>query len=201
MEGRRLSKRLELLYDFTSSPSYLAWTQLPGIARDAAVELIMTPVLAGGIFKASGNPSPLDVPAKARWIAGDVALWADFHGVAYRSTPYFPIRSLPLLRGSLVAAERGESDAYVRCVFEAIWVHEADMNDPAVIEATLGRAGLDAGAYVAEFGRQEIKDRLRWNTDDAVARGAFGVPTIFVGERMFFGQDRLHFVRAALRDA
>jgi 2-hydroxychromene-2-carboxylate isomerase len=189
---------MEFLYDFVSGPCYLASTQAGGIARAAGAELILTPVLAGGIFKATDNPGPLAIPAKAKWIAEDMLLWADFYGVAFKPTPYFPIRTLPLLRGALVAEERGEANRYVEAVFEAIWAHERNLNEPEEVQAVLEAAGFDPKVYFAEIERDRIKDRLRRNTDDAVARGAFGVPTFFVEGKMFFGQDRLPFVRNAL---
>ena len=93
-------KRLEFLYDFVSGPCYLASTQVGGIASAVGAELVLMPVLAGGILKATNNPGPLAVPAKAKWIAGDMLLWAGFYGVEFKPTPYFPIRTLPLLRGA-----------------------------------------------------------------------------------------------------
>lgn len=196
-----LSKRLEFLYDFVSGPCYLASTQVGGIARAAGAELVLTPVLVGAIFKATNNPGPLGVPAKAKWIAGDMLLWADFYGVAFKPNPIFPIRTLPLLRGALVAEDRGEADRYVKAVFEAIWVHERNLNEPEEVRAVLDSAGFDPEVYFAEIERDQIKERLRRNTDDAVARGVFGVPTFFVDGEMFFGQDRLHFVRSVLERA
>ena len=182
-----------------SGPCYLASTQAGGIARAVGAELVLTPVLAGGILKATNNPGPLAVPAKAKWIAGDMLLWAGFYGVAFKPTPYFPIRTLPLLRGALVAEERGEADRYVKTVFEAIWVHERNLNEPEEVRAVLDKGGFDPEVYFDEIERDQIKGQLRQNTDDAVARGAFGVPTFFVEGEMFFGQDRLNFVRSALK--
>lgn len=194
-------KRLEFLYDFVSGPCYLASTQVGEIASAVGAELVLIPVLAGGILKATNNPGPLAVPAKAKWIAGDMLLWAGFYGVEFKPTPYFPIRTLPLLRGALVAAERGEVDRYNRAIFEAIWVHQRNLNEPEEVRRVLISSGFDPEIYFAEIERTQIKEQLRRNTDDAVTRGAFGVPTFFVEGEMFFGQDRLDFLRSALERA
>lgn len=193
-----MKKSVEFLYDFVSVPSYFAWTQLGAMAAQLDAQLLMTPVFCGGIFKAIGNPGPLAVPAKLEWYRRDLERWAKRLGIPYRPNPNSPIRSLPLMRGVLVAEERGEADRYVQTVFEATFVQGRNMSDPQVVVATLREAGFDADAYVREVERSDIKARLAQNTAQAVARGAFGVPTFFVGEEMFFGQDRLEFVREAL---
>lgn len=194
-----MSKQLEFVYDVVSFPTYLAWTQLPTIAEEAGCRLRMTPVFCGGIFKSTGNPGPLSIPAKRKWYFDDLIMRAKHLDVPFVMNPHSPIQTLPIMRGVFVAEEREEMDAYVKTMFEAIWVHARNLNETDEIRTTLVEAGLDADAYFAEIQRDDIKSRLRKNTDDAVARGAFGVPTFFVGDQMFFGQDRLDFVQEALR--
>jgi 2-hydroxychromene-2-carboxylate isomerase len=194
-----MTKTVEFLYDFVSVPSYIAWTQIGGIAAQAGAQLVMTPVFCGGIFKALGNPGPLAVPAKRAWYQRDLERWVRKLGIAFFPSPHGLLRSLPLLRGVFVAEERGEADAYVRTVFEATFVHGRNMSDPAIAAAALREAGLDADAYLKGAERDDVKARLAQNTSRAVERGAFGVPTFFVGDDMFFGQDRLEFVREALQ--
>lgn len=160
----------------------------------------MTPVLCGGIFKAIGNPGPLAIPAKRDWYARDLDKWARRRGVRLVVGPHLPVRSLPLMRGSLVAAERGEATAYVDAIFDAIYVHQRNLSDLQLVRQTLNEAGLDANAYLEAIERPDIKANLVSNTDDAVRRGVFGVPTFFVNGELFFGQDRLEFVVDALRD-
>jgi 2-hydroxychromene-2-carboxylate isomerase len=157
-------------------------------------------VLCGGIFQAIDNPGPLVIPAKRDWIMGDYVMWAQHYGVAFALNPHAPVRTLPLMRGAFVAEERGELARYLKALFEAIWVDARNLSDADEVRQTLEGAGLDPDAYFTGIERADVKDRLRQNTDDAVARGVFGVPTFFVGERMFFGQDRLEFVKRALRE-
>ena len=194
------SKRLEYFFDFGSPTSYLAWTQLPGIVAETGAELVWRPMLLGGVFKATGNASPVSVPAKGRWMGADIARWARRYGVPFRFNPHFPINTLTLMRGAaglqLRAPERFAP--YCAVVCKAMWEDAANLGDPGVLAATLAAAGFDVEAFTAMVGDPEVKARLAAITEEAVARGVFGAPTFFVGEAMFFGQDRLDFVREAL---
>jgi len=192
---------LEFVYDFVSVPCYLAWTQLSAITEESGAEIQLSPVFCGGIFKATGNPGPLVIPAKREWYAGDLMMWAAHYGVPLESNPHSPVQSLPLMRGAIIAEERGELEQYLKTMFEAVCVKALNMSDIKRVRETLNEASLDAATYFSQIERQDVKDRLRQSTDDAVVRGVFGVPTFFVGERMFFGQDRLEFVRKALGEA
>lgn len=193
-----MRKKLEFLYDFVSVPCYIAWTQVDAIAARHDADLVMLPVFCGGIFKATGNPGPLVIPAKREWYARDLQMWVKRLGIPFARNPNSPVRSLPLMRGVFVAEERGESARYIRTVYEAIHVRSTNMSDPEIVATTLRAAGFDADRYLKEIERADVKASLARNTEQAVARGAFGVPTFFVGDEMFFGQDRLDFVREAL---
>jgi len=190
---------VEFLYDFVSTPTYLAWRRIGEIAAACGAEVTMTPIFCAGLFKAIGNPGPLAVPAKRAWFARDLRLWARKFGIALADNPHLPIRTLPLMRGVLLAEERGEAERYIRAVFEAINVAGLNMSDPQVVAAAMRAAEFDWDAYLDGIEREDIKARLAASTQRAIERGAFGVPTFFVGEEMFFGQDRLEFVREALR--
>ncbi len=191
-------KSVEFLYDFVSAPSYIAWTQLDEIAREASAQVTMTPVFCAGIFKDIGNPGPLALPAKRAWYAHDLELWARKRGVAMHRNPFAPIRSLPLMRGVIVAEERGERDRYMKTIWNAIWLDSKNMSDPGIVNETLEAAGLDVEGYAKGIEREDVKAKLRDSTQDAIRRGVFGVPTFFVGNELFFGQDRLEFVCEAL---
>jgi 2-hydroxychromene-2-carboxylate isomerase len=193
------TRAVEFVYDFVSTPCHIAWKSLGPMAREIGAEVILTPVLCGGIFKATGNPGPLAVAAKREWYARDLALWARRRGVTLVQSPFLPIRSLPLMRGSFVAAERNETIRYVDSVFDAIYVEGRDLSDLKLVEETLRDAGLDADAYLQGIAREDIKQKLLHNTEQAVARRVFGVPTFFVNGELFFGQDRLEFVVEALQ--
>ncbi len=194
-----MSKTIEFFFDFGSPTTYLAHTQLPRIAREAGAALQYRPMLLGGVFKATGNVSPVTVPAKGRWMGQDIARWARHWGVPFTFNPHFPINTLTLMRGAVGLQMRQPQDftRYVDAVFHAMWVNPRNLGDAAVLAAALAEAGFDADALMALVGDAEVKAKLVANTEEAVARGVFGAPTCFVGEQMFFGQDRLDFVREA----
>lgn len=189
---------VEFVYDFVSLPCHIAWQVLRPMVAQAGARLVVTPVLVGGIFKATGNPGPLAVPAKREWYQRDLQLWARKRGVPMVISPFVPVRSLHLMRGSFVAEERGEQQRYMDVVFDAIYVQALDMGREEVCAEALQRAGFDAGAYREGIERPEIKRRLIDETERAVARGVFGVPSFFAGDELFFGQDRLEFVIEAV---
>ncbi|WP_038214509.1 2-hydroxychromene-2-carboxylate isomerase [Xenophilus azovorans] len=194
-------KVVEFFFDFGSPAAYLAWTQLPALCTEAGAELVYRPLLLGGVFQATGNRSPAEVPAKGRYMHRDLRRHAARYGVPYRHNPHFPVNTLLLMRGATgLQMHQPERFAdYGRAVYQAMWVDERDMNDPAVVAEVLAAASLDPAALVALAGRQDVKDRLKAVTTEAVERGVFGAPTMFVGDEMFWGQDRLDFVREALQ--
>ena len=190
---------VEFLFDFVSAPSALAWLCLPKLVHQAGARLVMTPVVVTGIFKATGNIAPLNLPAKMEWLRRDLPRWAAKRGVQMHPNPRLPFRSLPYLRGCLLAQERGEESRFIQAVFEAAFVRGENMDDEQTVVGLSKRAGLDPQAYLDGIERQDIKDKLRRNTEDAVARKVFGVPTFFVNGELFFGQDRIEFVMEALQ--
>ncbi|MBS0446683.1 MAG: 2-hydroxychromene-2-carboxylate isomerase [Proteobacteria bacterium] len=193
-------RRVEFFFDVGSPASYLAWTQLPRICAAAGAELAWRPMLLGGVFQATGNASPAAVPAKGRYSSIDLARHAQRYGVPLVMNPHFPIITLFLMRavtGVQVAMPERLQDL-LGGVFRAIWVEALDLNDPALAVDAIARAGLDAGGVTDLAHAADTKARLRATTEEAVARGVFGAPTMFVGSEMYFGQDRLDFVREAL---
>jgi 2-hydroxychromene-2-carboxylate isomerase len=193
-------RAIEYFFDVGSPTSYLAWTQLPRIVAETGATIAWRPMLLGGVFKATGNASPVTVPAKGRWMSDDIRRWAERYGVPFRFNPHFPINTLTLMRGAagLQLRRPGELARYLAVVERAMWVEPKNLGDPAVLAETLGAAGFDSAEFMALVGDPEVKARLIATTDEAVARGVFGAPTFFVGEAMFFGQDRLEFVRDEL---
>ncbi|WP_281688008.1 2-hydroxychromene-2-carboxylate isomerase [Pseudomonas citronellolis] len=195
-----MSKSVEFYFDFGSPTSYLAYTQLPGICAAAGAELVYRPVLLGGVFQATGNASPIAVPAKGRYTLIDMQRFARRYGVPLKMNPHFPINTLLLMRAAtgvqLRQPERFE--ALLACVFKGMWVDALNLGDTVVLGPLLAEAGFEPQALLALAAEQEVKDALKANTEAAIKRGMFGAPTLFVGEEMFFGQDRLDFVREAL---
>lgn len=195
-----MQKAAEFFFDVGSPAAYLAWTQLPMLCAQAGAALVFRPMLLGGVFQATGNASPMVIPAKGSYMAVDLGRFAQRYGVPFRINTHFPINTLQLMRAvvgmQLHHPERFES--FVSTVYTAIWDKGLNLNDPAATTAMLVEAGLDPAVVFALTIDADIKAALKANTEEAVKRGAFGAPTVFVGDAMFFGQDRLDFVREAL---
>jgi 2-hydroxychromene-2-carboxylate isomerase len=191
--------RVTFYYDYGSPASYLAWTQLPALCARHGAAIDHRPILIGGLFKITGNRSPITVASKGAWFFKDMERFAERYGVTFRKNPHFIINSLPLMRGALWAEGEGRLDHYDRTMFEACWVDGRDLNDPAVIMATLRDSGFDADAIAAAIQTDSIKRRLIEVTQDAADQGIFGVPSMIVGGELHFGQDRLDWVESALQ--
>jgi 2-hydroxychromene-2-carboxylate isomerase len=189
-----MSRTVEFFFDFGSATTYLAWTQLPELARRCDATIRWRPMLLGGVFKATGNTSPATVPAKGKWMFRDLQRYAALYGVPFVMNPAFPINTLPLMRGAVSYQRAGDFDGYVAAIFRAIWVESLNVGDETVLREVLQRAGFDAAEFAERIQRPEVKQALVANTEEAVQRGVFGAPTFFVGDEMFFGQDRLPMV-------
>ena len=195
-----MSRQVEFFFDFGSPAAYLAYTQLPKIAAAGSAQIVWRPMLLGGLFKATGNASPITVPAKGRWMLDDLACWAGHYGVPLVFPNPFPINTLPLMRGAAGMQMRrpGDFPRYVDAIFAAMFGRGEAMGDAGVVRGVLEASGFDAAAFEALTADPEVKQKLVANTEEAATRGAFGAPTMFVGGEMHFGQDRLDFVARAL---
>ena len=194
-----MTKIVEFFYDFGSPTVYLAATQLPTIAGTVGATIDWRPMLLGGVFKSTGNQSPVAVAAKAVYMNDDLQRFAKRYEVPFRFNPHFPINTLALMRGAVAYKDDAvASSTYRDAIFTAIWVNARNLNEPDVMGQVLGDAGLDPAELMNRIGEQTVKDQLIANTEEAVNRGVFGAPTFFVGDQMFFGQDRLDFVTEAL---
>ncbi|MDP2329311.1 MAG: 2-hydroxychromene-2-carboxylate isomerase [Reyranella sp.] len=194
-----MTRTLEFYYDYGSPYSYLADTQVEAIAKRAGATLVRKPMLLGGVFKATGNASPMTVAQKSTWSAFDMPMWALHYGVPFQRNPFFPVNTLALMRGAAAAQIDGLFERYHPAIYRAMWVDGRNLNDMAEVASVLTAAGLDATKFGSRLQDQDVKDRLKATTDEAVARGVFGAPTSFVGDMMFFGNDRLPFVEMALK--
>lgn len=193
-----MSKKIEFYFDVGSPASYLAWTQIKTIAERHNAELEMKPMLLGAVFQATGNSSPATVPAKGNYTRQDLQRFAKRYGVTLKHNPFFPINTLQLMRGAAAYQGTEHFERYLTAVFTGMWVEELDMGKPEIVAEVLERNGFDPAEVLGLMGDPAVKDRLRQTTDEAIARGVFGAPSIFVGDELFFGQDRLEFVEQAL---
>ena len=196
-----MAKTFEFWFDFGSPASYLAWTQIAAIERETGATAQHRPMLLGGVFQATGNQSPATIPAKGKYTFDDFDRFARRYGVPLKRNPHFPINTLMLMRGAvgLQLREPARFIAYCDAVFRAIWVHAQNLNDPATVGDVLHQAGFDPQALLAMTQDSEVKDTLKAVTQQAIDRGIFGAPTFFVGTQMFWGQDRIDFVKEALK--
>jgi 2-hydroxychromene-2-carboxylate isomerase len=202
-----MSKQIDFIFDFGSPNAYLASKVLPGIAARTGAGINLIPCLLGGIFKATNNRSPMEafgeVKGKLAYEGLETRRFVAKHGLsAYRQNPHFPVNTLMIMRG-LIAARRpdkvegGVGDRYLEVVLAAMWEQGEKMDDPDVVARVLTAGGLDAKALLEATQDPQVKAELVANTEAAVARGVFGIPTFFVGDEMFFGKDRLGQVEEA----
>jgi len=193
-----MAKKIEFYFDYVSPATYLAYTQLPLIAERTGSEIIYKPFLLGGVMNATGNSPPMSVPAKGAWLIKDLTRCAARYGVPFTLNPHFPFNTVQLMRGAVWAKEQGNLDEYNAVIFKAMWAEEKNLTDLSVLAELLESIDINPDEFGAVISAQEIKDKLRTNTDEAVSRGAFGAPTMYVGEEMFWGQDRLDYLEEEL---
>jgi 2-hydroxychromene-2-carboxylate isomerase len=199
--------RLEFFFDVSSPWTYLAFENVQPMARALGVEIAWRPILVGGVFNAV-NPSVYasrdnPVPAKAAYMLKDLQDWARSAGLKIVFPPrVFPVNSVKAMRACLWVEPQGRLVALARALFAAYWGEDRDISQDAVLAECASAAGLDPAAMARGIAEPAVKERLRANTDELIARGGFGSPTLFVdGADMYFGNDRLELVRVALARA
>ncbi|WP_430446946.1 2-hydroxychromene-2-carboxylate isomerase [Sphingorhabdus contaminans] len=197
-----MSKKLEFLFDFGGPNSYLAHKVLPDLCARTGAEAVYTPILLGGLFKLTNNQAPLiryaETPAKRNYEMLEFDRFVKAHNIPFRMNPHFPINSLHLMRGAVAAQHLGCFMPYVEAIMAAMWEQEINVGDPDAVRSVLDNAGLDSATLLAKADDPDVKAELVANTDKAAERGAFGVPTFFVGTEMFWGKERMGQVEDAL---
>ena len=198
-----MTKIVEFIFDFGSPNAYLSWHALQPILARTDATLDITPCLLGGIFKLTGNQAPwmsyANVTGKLEYERLEMKRFITLHSLSkFKLNPHFPVNTLILMRGAVAAKRDGVLDAYVKTGLTAMWEDGKNMSAPNVFVEVMSKAGLDGAGLLAATQDTAIKTKLAENTDTAVTRGVFGVPTFFVGEEMFFGKDRLDQVEAAI---
>ena len=198
-----MSTTIEFQFDFGSPNAYFCHRVIPAIEARSGKRFSYMPVLLGGLFKLANNRSPAEafagIPNKRAYDRVEVERFVKKHNLsAYRFNPHFPVNTLKIMRGAVAAQALGCFERYVEAVYAAMWEQQRDMADEAQILAVLAAAGLDGPALLLKSQDPEVKAGLLANTERAHARGAFGSPTFFVGEDIYFGKDRLREVEEAI---
>jgi len=197
-----VAKSFEFVFDFGGPNSYLAYKMLPDLCARTGAEVVYVPILLGGLFKLTNNQAPMmryaETPAKQKYEMLEFQRFVKAYAIPFKMNPRFPLNTLYVMRGAIAAQRLACFAPYMDAVMAAIWYDGADMGDLNVVRDVLDKAGLDSAALLALADNPEVKANLVANTEAAAKRGAFGVPTFFVGEEMFWGKERLGQVEAAL---
>ena len=195
-----MQKTIDFYFDVGSPTAYLAHKRLTQLAALYPLKVRYKPMLLGGIFKGSGNTSPITVPAKGAYmLQHDLPRFARRYQVILHPNPFFPINTLGLMRMAIAAQQLDCSEAFNSAVFDAIWVTGKNMGDPEVVATVLSQHQLDAATLLKSAQTPANKTALITATEAALAKGIFGAPTMFMDDVMYFGQDRLDFVEEALQ--
>lgn len=198
------SNQLEFFFDISSPWTYLAFSQIESLAERTDTEILWRPILVGGVFNAvnetvyeqRANPHP----TKGRYYVKDLRDWTRFYGLEIGQPAVFPVRAVEIMRTAIVAQEEGCLPAYAWATFKAYWGALKDVSQAEERARLCEQVGLDAQDVEVRIASDAVKQKLKSNTDEVIARGGFGSPTMFVnGDDMYFGNDRLALVEAALR--
>ena len=194
-----MGQSVEFLFDFGSPNAYLSHEAIPAIEQRTGATFVYVPILLGGIFKATNNKSPIETLAgvknKPEFMELETRRFLKRFGVApCAKNPFFPVNTLNLMRGAIAAQFEGVFETYVEAAFHHMWREPKKMDDPAVAMKALTESGLDGAKLLARAQDADVKAKLIENTQKAVERGAFGSPTFFVGDEMFFGKEQLREV-------
>lgn len=198
-----MARQLDFYFDCSSPWTYLAFHAIQPLARETEADIVWKPILVGGVFNAVNQTvyesRAKPNPRKQAYMQKDMQDWARLYGLAIKFPPtVFPVNSVKCMRGAFVALDEDRLAAYASAAFEAYWSDDRDLSKEEVLADIAEKAGIERQRFFAAIETDSCKTRLRANTDELIARGGFGSPTIFVGEDMFFGNDRMPLVRAAL---
>ena len=196
-------KSVEFYFDLGSPYSYLAYYRLLQIAEQQEIQVVYKPILLGGVFKATGNRSPIEIPVKGAYSILDMQRWAEYYHIPMQMNPHFPMNTLTLMRiltgVQLLHLEKFEQ--VLKLLFDAMFGTPQNLNEPTVLAEVLEPSGFSVEDIMSMVQSDVVKQKLITETEQAILRGIFGAPTFFVGDEMYWGQDRLHFVEQALNKA
>lgn len=194
-----MTKTVTFCFDFGSPYSYLAYNYLSPI-KEAGAQIDLKPVLLGGIFKATGNQPPATVQKKGEYMFKDIQRWANKLDISFKMNPYFPILTVPHMRGAILAQKKDILEDYMRSMFDSMWLKGLNLNDQEILTQVASESGIDPNDFSEGISNDEIKDELKVNTQFAIDKGAFGVPTYFFENEMFWGIDSIKFLLESLKN-
>lgn len=196
-------KSVEFYFDLGSPYSYLAYYRLLQMAEQQEIQIVYKPILLGGVFKATGNRSPIEIPVKGVYSILDMQRWSEYYHIPMHMNPHFPMNTLTLMRiltgVQLLHLEKFEQ--VLKLLFDAMFGTPQNLNEPTVLAEVLKPSGFSVEDIMSMVQSEVVKQKLITETEQAIQRGIFGAPTFFVGDEMYWGQDRLHFVEQALNNA
>ena len=196
-------KSVEFYFDLGSPYSYLAYYRLLQMAEQQEIQIVYKPILLGGVFKATGNRSPIEIPVKGAYSILDMQRWAEYYQIPMQMNPHFPMNTLTLMRiltgVQLLHLEKFEQ--VLKLLFDAMFGTPQNLNEPTVLAEVLKPSGFSVEDIMSMVQSDVVKQKLITETEQAIQRGIFGAPTFFVGDEMYWGQDRLHFVEQTLNKA
>ena len=193
-----MTKTVTFCFDFGSPYSYLAYNYLSPI-KETGARIDLKPVLLGGIFKATGNQPPATVQKKGEYMFKDIQRWSNKLGISFKMNPYFPILTVPHMRGAILAQKKNILEDYMQSMFDSMWLKGLNLNDQEILTKVASESGIDPNDFAEGISSDEIKDELRLNTQFAIDKGAFGVPTYFLENEMFWGIDSVKFLLESLK--
>ena len=187
-------KTFDFFFDFISPYSYLAHKQIRNIEKDYKIKINYMPIFLGGLLDLLEIKAPALIPPKAKFMIRDCKLFSEKLNIKFQFNSFFPINSLNLMRGVLLAEKENKKDLYIDKFFDAYWKDGLNLNDIKIINHSLQYLDLDLKSFKIKLTEQKIKDELKKRTNDAFMRGVFGVPSFIINNKIFWGQDRLEFV-------
>ena len=197
-KGENMSKVVEFYYDFGSPTCYLAFYKLRQLEEEGKLKIDYRPVLLGGIFKAVGNSAPANIPAKGKYMFEDIIRYAKRYRLDYDFNPHFPINTLNLMRGAVGMMGDKRFVDFNDLLFRAFWRDKKNMGDPETVKEVIEKGGFNFNKIHALSSDQSVKDELKKRTGEAVEKGLFGAPTMFLGDEMYWGQDRIFMIEERL---
>ena len=187
-------KSFDFFFDFTSPYSYLAHKQIRNIEYQHNIKINYMPILLGGLLNLAEIKEAAFIPSKAKFMIKDCKLFAEKFNIKFKFNPYFPIQSLKLMRGVLIARKENKTGLYIDKFFDACWKDGLNLNDQKIVDKILEDLNFNLKTYKLKISEQKIKDELIKRTKDAFLKGVFGAPSFIINNKMFWGQDRLEFV-------